>query len=798
MRGPETNHPTPAWSRTLYQIFRYMVSWLIRITVVPESIRGDRQYFYILPTRSIIDLLVLDLASQQINLSNPWEPVTSTSETKRIAFLNRGAGVRRKQTMYTYSQRLVRLQEQSLDNPALDVDLIPVSIYWGRVANKDRSLIRSFFSEDWGVSFGLRRLLCLFFNRSDVLVRFASPIAMAEIVDRERSGNWNIRKTARLLRMRFRNDRIATLGPDLPHRRTLIHDVLQSPKVRESIKDSNGRVIANEKKAYRDAMRMASNLSYISMRAMQKILKVFWFKAFDGLHVERFGPVREVAASHTLVYAPNHRSHIDYLSLSYVLFHEGLMIPHIAAGENLNMPVVGSLLRRCGAFFIKRSYRNNPIYKSVLAEYLYQLFNQGHSVEFFIEGTRSRSGIMTSPRLGFVQMIIDGIRRGLRRPIAIVPVYISYEKLIEAQSLKNELKGIPKRQERLWDVMKTPQLIRQKFGSVILRFGDPIDVATFLEETTDTHQQTSILANRIVHSINAAAVLNPVNLVALVMHGTKNRQKNADVLKVQIEFIRLLIRISNGDHHYSISNLPIDDLIQHVKDFGILHRVSNEGRIFYELDKKHLSSISMLRNNILHTIAVPALFARIVTCSDTPVVADSIVRLAQFMIIPHIERTLLFQANMETNQLWLERFESIGLLSIDKDGYVTVRTQQHTNDCLDLLSILITPLLEKIYATACILLSAEDETIGHVDDVSVEAQLVANDCNFEGSDHFDVSMFRRTVHSLCTNAQSKDDSHIPGAEILPNLADLIEYCTPLVDANFRTAVERSLAKHQQR
>ncbi|WP_444678382.1 1-acyl-sn-glycerol-3-phosphate acyltransferase [Halomonas sp. E19] len=119
---------------------------------------------------------------------------------------------------------------------------------------------------------------------------------------------------------------------------------------------------------------------------MDGLLRRLWNRLYDGVEVHGLDRVKALAGDHTLVYVPCHRSHIDYLLLSYVLYRDGLMPPHIAAGRNLNMPMIGPLLRRCGAFFMRRSFRDKPLYAAVFHEYLHRLLAHGHPLEYFMEG----------------------------------------------------------------------------------------------------------------------------------------------------------------------------------------------------------------------------------------------------------------------------------------------------------------------------------------------------------------------------------------------------------------------------
>ena len=116
------------------------------------------------------------------------------------------------------------------------------------------------------------------------------------------------------------------------------------------------------------------------------------------------------------------------------MYAKGLMIPHIAAGDNLNMPLVGRFLRGGGAFFMRRSFRQDPLYASVFAEYVYQLAQRGHCLEFFPEGGRSRTGRLLPAKFGLLKMCVDSQQRGLPKPLAFVPVYFGYEIVLEGSS----------------------------------------------------------------------------------------------------------------------------------------------------------------------------------------------------------------------------------------------------------------------------------------------------------------------------------------------------------------------------
>ena len=138
--------------------------------------------------------------------------------------------------------------------------------------------------------------------------------------------------------------------------------------------------------------------------------------------------------SHTLVYVPSHRSHIDYMALSYSLYEAGLMTPHIAAGDNLNLPMLGNFLRGSGAFFMRRTFREDPLYSAIFSEYVHKLLYKGHCIEFFPEGGRSRTGRLLRAKYGLLKLCLESHLTDLPKPIAFVPVYFGYEKILEANT----------------------------------------------------------------------------------------------------------------------------------------------------------------------------------------------------------------------------------------------------------------------------------------------------------------------------------------------------------------------------
>ena len=176
---------------------------------------------------------------------------------------------------------------------------------------------------------------------------------------------------------------------------------------------------------------------------------------------------------------------MDYILLSFVIFHEGLPLPQVASGDNLNFFPVGPLIRRCGSYFIRRKMKGDKFYTAMFREYLLILFERGYATEFFIEGGRSRTGRTLPPRTGMVSMTVQAQLRGIERPIAFVPTYLGYEHVMEVGSYMRELGGIKKQKESAWDLLGIFKRLRY-YGRGYVTFGEPIIVPKFLQNHVPT------------------------------------------------------------------------------------------------------------------------------------------------------------------------------------------------------------------------------------------------------------------------------------------------------------------------
>ncbi|MCB1684038.1 MAG: glycerol-3-phosphate 1-O-acyltransferase PlsB, partial [Pseudomonadales bacterium] len=657
--------------------FSYRICrWLIRLIARPQligaepdaAIAAGAKFVYVLNNRSLSDLIIVDLVCRKRGIPTPLDPIRigTLEEERRFFFLNRATGGWfRRNTMQTVSPRMARILEQA--DESSDVHLLPVAVFWGRSPQKE-TMLSAMFAEHWAVTSRLKRIFNLVISRHHIMVSYGTPIPLRELarIDPKRV----VRRAARLLRVRLRNQRVATLGPDFSHQRTLINRILASRSVQHAIRTSDGDPVKLERRARRDALGIASNMSSATIRILARLLTWFWQNIYDGVEIHGLAEVQQLTASNTVIYVPSHRSHIDYLLLSYLLYHNGLMIPHIAAGDNLNLPIVGPLLRRGGAFFMRRRFRNDRIYAAVFSEYLYQVYRRGHCVEYFPEGTRSRTGRLLPARLGLLKMTLEHHKRGVPRPLAFVPVYFGYEKLIEANSYLDELRGSEKQSESIADIFRSLKLIGQNFGKVDVNFGTPLVLDEWLTEGSTDHL-TRQLGAEVLIRVNEVASVNPINLVSLVTLSTPRFAIDEAMLIDQIDCYLALLKADADHHRYSVTSMSAGEIVHYVEHLGMLSREKYDFGDVLCHDPVNAVLMTWYRNNCVHTLALPSLIACLIHQRRRPLNRPALITMIE-TVFPYIAAELSSRQDPAAADRWLEHLLQLGLLELHPAGGYTV------------------------------------------------------------------------------------------------------------------------------
>ena len=619
----------PWWARLLG---RLIAPWLSLKIETPENALADdgRPVVYVLEDYGLSNALILDKACLAAGLRSPLVPLPGDLLGRKRGYLalsRRSSATTlinpllpEKKPRRTHSDSLARLLQAHVRDGELDVQLVPVSIFVGRAPERQSGWFAVLFSENWALVGRFRRLLSVLLNGRDTIVRFAAPLAVRETVDEGLDAQRSVRKLQRVLRMHFRRIRESVIGPDLSTRRTLVDKVLSADPVREAIinqaRRDNTSPAEAWKKAHAYAWEIAADYSGPVVRSASFLLTHVWNRIYAGVLVHHLDRFKAAAPGYEVVYVPSHRSHMDYLLLSYLLYDRGIVPPHIAAGINLNLPVVGTLLRKGGAFFIRRSIRGNALYSAVFSEYVGQLMAGGYSIEYFIEGGRSRTGRLLQPKGGMIAMTVRGFLRQPRKPVLFQPIYIGYEKLMEGNSYLDELSGRPKEKESIWGViLGIPKVLKQNFGQVVVNFGEPIalgdvlaaqapewdgqpvpdsDKPAWLGRTVDT------LARTIHERINGAADVNPINLLALALLSTPKHAMGEADLVAQIELSKKLLEDMPYSDRITVTPHSPERIIGHAEEIGVLTRIKHPLGDVLSVSGDTAVLLSYFRNNVLH------------------------------------------------------------------------------------------------------------------------------------------------------------------------------------------------------
>jgi len=663
------------------------------------------------------------------------------------------------------------LIEQCQRDPSRDVQLVPVSVFWGRAPDKRFGFWQLLAADSWQLTGRLRRLLSVVVNGKDVEVHFGTPLTLSELLDTS-SPALAHRKVARLLRVHFRRIRTRVLGPDLSHRRTLIEGVVSSPEVRRALDEvasTEQRATPRlEARARRYGHEIASSMSYPVLRFMAGLLRRLWQHLYDGVTVHGLAQVKAVAGDHTLVYVPCHRSHIDYLLLSYVLYRDGLMPPHIAAGRNLDMPLIGPLLRRGGAFFMRRRFRDNRLYAAVFSEYLHRLISRGHPLEYFIEGGRSRSGRMLPARSGMLSMTLRSYLRSQRhggQPLVFVPVYIGYERILESRSYQRELQGAGKRKESPWGLLKVLGQLRQPFGEVTVNIGEPLTLPAFLDQQVPGWRDTlddprppwlaplvTQLGERLSQRINDAAALNPVNLVALALLATPHHAIEASLLKRQLALLVALQRRLPGGRHVSQPAGTPATWLDQVLALDMVTRRSHPLGDIIVANAHQAGVLGWYRNNVLHLFALAGLTAFAFRHQPYHDLDSLETLLSPGWPILTRELTLTPPASLRQALAGvLEALAAAGLLDVRGHGWRRPRESLEAGEQLRMLGGVMQPSLERGYLLLSVLLS---EPSGHFSAEALIqrsrelAERLALLSGLNAPEFFDPQLFAGLVESL--------------------------------------------------
>ncbi len=762
---------------------RKVLGLWVRVTIKPDDAAAEiaarpRPVCYVLERESRTDLAVLSMVCATLRLPRLERRLLVGKRRADQAYfeLMRPTGLFTPGHDARAPRYLVQLVAAAAAHPEVDVDLLPVAIFWGRAPHKKASLWGLLFAEDWVLVGRFRKALSVLFNGRNTLVHFGEPVRLRDALQDGMSEQRSVRWILRNLRSSLRAQRASTIGPDLSHRRTLVAQLLKTADVRSVLRREmqargwprRAALLA----ARRYAVEIAANYSQSFVRFMSVMLGWLWNRLYDGVDFEHVEKLNEFGDGAEIIYVPCHRSHMDYLLLSYVIYRKGFAVPHVAAGINLNLPVIGRFLRMGGAFFLRRTFKGDALYATVFAKYLGIMMARGHSLEYFIEGGRSRTGRLLSPRTGMLSMTVRAYLRDPKRPVVFMPVYFGYERIVEGRTYIGELSGQPKEKESVLGLLKAVvSVLRSKLGKVHVNLGQPILLDALLSKRNPDWRSAlpqdsesrpgwitdaiGDLAARINIEINAAAAVTPINLVAMAILATPRQALPEVDLVRQVELYQSLLR----DAPYGpLVTMPSDSgaqMIRYAEAMGMLERQPHPLGDIMRMNAENAVLATYYRNNILHLFAMPSLLACCFVSNAGMRTAD-IHRLV-WRVYPYIAAELFLRWDEASvgavADSLLETFARLNLLQANADRSEWQRPASTSLEAirLSVLAQATIQTIERYYLAIALLLQAGS---GAITQEALEqrchlmAQRMSVLYGLNSPEFFDKSLFRNFIDLL--------------------------------------------------
>ncbi|PWN45569.1 acyltransferase-domain-containing protein [Ceraceosorus guamensis] len=442
----------------------------------------------------------------------------------------------------------------------------------------------------------------------------------------------------------------------------------------------------------------------------------------------------------SLLFAPSHSSHIDYLTLSWLMFRLGIAVPHIVAGENLDLPVLGNVLKRGGAFFIRRTFAGDQLYPIVIKEYVEQLLAAGKNIECFIEGTRSRTGKRLPPKLGILKYVVEALLNERTEDVFIAPVSVQYDSVIESSTYADELLGKPKEAESLFGLLGSSSSVLQlKLGRIDVRFQTPWSLKGFINEqklrreaptpdhkskmeldlfNNDEHKILLLkaLGYRILNDVNNASIIMPAALCGTILLILRGRGIGRSDLIKRVEWLAGIIR-GKGYQVADFGSLSTAEVVDRAIT-GVM-----KGLVEIETDVMEPTyvpvkrfELSFFRNQVMHVfvseaLLCSALYTRVKQGGETPnqfMKREALVAEAGF--ISHVLREeFVFNSadKLENNvRATVDQLVADDVLAFDEQNRVGLSTRERRvgRSNFDSYLFLVFPLIEAYWLSACSLL----------------------------------------------------------------------------------------------
>jgi glycerol-3-phosphate O-acyltransferase len=629
-------------------------------TIAPKGV-----VIYVLKNKSQLNSLIIKELSLRKGIPAPvyshdvnmvaWQPF---SKAMKVISSHLAHWVMRKKTIYSnrlnHLDKLVREgstviihlgESEIFDNPFVEetlnllieiqkstarpIYLCPELITYGRRREKENENIINILFGQSDTTGSLRRLITFMRYASRVSVISAEPVNLADYINADpKTGRERLSRQLREeLIGRIDEEKEAIVGPILKSREEIMEMIMHDKalisfmeEMAQKGKKGRRNFPAIRKTARRYLREIASDYSETAVEIWEKILTWLWNNIYDGVVVDGDGiaKIRQVSKKMPFVIIPCHRSHFDYLLLSYIFYKNNIQLPFIAAGNNLAFFPMGYIFRKSGAFFMRRSFKGNDLYAEVFNRYVRTLLKEGLPLEFFIEGGRSRTGKMVMPKYGLLSMIIDAYQENVVDDLAVIPVYIGYDRVIEEKAYLEELGGAPKEKEKATAMIRSGGLLRKRYGRVYMNVGEPIQMKPYLASQEKQMQEMTVserqslyrqISYKVVREINEVSVVTPFSLTAAALLCYDRRGVSlAELLEViELFYNCLSFRKTPFAMTFFDRDKAIAEALNLFAQSGLISRMGTEEEeeeeveeVVYSLEDDKRLNLEYYKNNILH------------------------------------------------------------------------------------------------------------------------------------------------------------------------------------------------------
>jgi glycerol-3-phosphate O-acyltransferase len=432
--------------------------------------------------------------------------------------------------------------------------LVPHLIFFGK--NPERavpSLIDVLFGSEQKPG-RIRRLVRLFRKPGTVFAEISEPVNLQRYLQDDNRKHRNAEHQALLLRRdllrQVNRHRQSITGPVRKSPEEIKESILTGERLREFMAQHSQKrdipLTEVRKKADGYLEEIAAKHSAWLVKFFASTLGSIIKAMFDGYTVnyEMLTRLKKMALRGPVIVLPCHKSHIDYLMISYVLYHNNMAVPLIAAGKNLSFWPLGPIFRYAGAFFLRRTFRGAILYAIVFKEYIHKMLAEGFNIEFFLEGTRSRTGKLLMPKLGLLSILLNAYCNDACEDLIFAPVFIGYDRVLEERAYLNEIEGGQKEPESLSQVIKARKFLKKRYGKIYIQFHEPISLNELQQQQNlslktmpakEINVFTRNLGFGLLKAIDRVTVVTPYALMASALLNCSQQWFTYEHLKTHLD-----------------------------------------------------------------------------------------------------------------------------------------------------------------------------------------------------------------------------------------------------------------------